>query len=191
MAKFTKEQKKFIVQSFARNTSATHVRREFLLANEIQGRKRDQYHLKDFSRVNDHFEKNGSILKTPVKRTKTKRTNENLQKIQDTLEKKGAVLNKKGGTEAYTQQFYCSEATSLWLKSEVLSAVHSATFDWSSHGAKKEVLFMLASWTTSWFHQERRLDGRNHLCSQPKAKSKERRCVVHGKPSWLRSDQWS
>ena len=67
MAKFTAEQKKFIVKSFARNTSATQVRREFLLANEIQGRKRDQYHLKDFSRVNDHFEKNGSILKTPVK----------------------------------------------------------------------------------------------------------------------------
>ena len=88
MAKFTAEQKKLIVKSFARNTSATQVRREFLLANEIQGRKRDQYHLKDFSRVNDHFEKNGSILKTPVKCTKTKRTNENLQKIQDMLEKK-------------------------------------------------------------------------------------------------------
>ena len=61
MAKFTTEQKKFSVKSFARNTSATQVRREFLLANEIRGRKRDQYHLKDFSRVNDHFEKNGSI----------------------------------------------------------------------------------------------------------------------------------
>ena len=87
MAKFTAEQKKFIVKSFARNTSATQDRREFLLANEIQGRKRDQYHLKDFSRVNDHFEKNGSILKTPFKRTKTKRANENFQKIQDMLEK--------------------------------------------------------------------------------------------------------
>lgn len=88
MSKFTAEQKKFIVKSFARNNSATQVRREFLLANKIQGRKRDHYHLKDFSRINDHFEKNGSILKTPVKRTKTKRTNENLQKIQDMLEEK-------------------------------------------------------------------------------------------------------
>ena len=88
MARFTAEQKKFIVKSFARNNSATQVRREFLLVNQIQGRKRDHYHLKDFSRVNDHFEKDGSILKTPVKRTKTKRTNENLQKIQDMLEEK-------------------------------------------------------------------------------------------------------
>ena len=88
MTKFAAEQKKFIVKSFARNTFATQVRREFLLANEIQGRKRDQYHLKDFSRVNDQFEKNGSILKTPVKHTKSKRTNENLQKIQDVLKKK-------------------------------------------------------------------------------------------------------
>ena len=44
--------------------------------------------MKYFSRVNDNFEKNGTNLKTPVKRTKTKRTNENLQKIQDKLEKK-------------------------------------------------------------------------------------------------------
>ena len=38
--------------------------------------------------VNDHFEKNGSLLKMPVKRTKTKHTNEYLQKIQDMLKKK-------------------------------------------------------------------------------------------------------
>ena len=88
MAKFTAEQKKFIVKSFARNTFATQVSRKFLFANEIQGRKRDQNHLKDFSRVNDYFEKNGSVLETPVKRAKTKRTNENLQKIQDMLEEK-------------------------------------------------------------------------------------------------------
>ena len=88
MAKFSVEQKKFIVKSFARNNSATQVRREFLLANQIHGRKRDHYLLKDFSRVNDHFEKDGSILKTPVKRQKTKRTHENLQKIQEMLEEK-------------------------------------------------------------------------------------------------------
>ena len=46
MAKFTAEQKKLIVKGFARNPSAIQVRREFLLANEIQEKKRDQYHLK-------------------------------------------------------------------------------------------------------------------------------------------------
>ena len=70
--------------------------------------------------------------------------------------KKGAVLSENCGTEAFTQHFYCLEATSFWLKSKVLSAVHSATFHWSSHGEMKEVLF-LASRTTTWFHQERRL----------------------------------
>ena len=109
MAKFTAEQKKFIVKSFARNTSATQVRREFLLANEIQGRKRDQYHLKDFSRVNDHFQKNGSILKTHENKTNQRKPPEDSGHVG----KKGAVLSKKCGTEAFTQHFYCLEATSL------------------------------------------------------------------------------
>ena len=120
-----------------------------------EGSKRDQYHLKDFSRANDHFEKNGSILKNASKTYKNKTNQRKPPEDSRCVGKKGTVFSKKCSTKAFTQHFYCLEATSLWLKSKVLSAVHNATFHWSSHG----VLFM-ASWTASWFHQERRLDGR-------------------------------
>ena len=70
---------------------------------------------------------------------KTKRTNENLQKIQDMLEKKVqfSVRNVGPKLSLSTSTVWRLLRYDYWLKSKVLSAVHSATFDWSSHGSKE------------------------------------------------------
>lgn len=86
MAKFNEEMKKFIVKAFGRNNSPTKVRLEFLHHYEIEnGRKRSEFKLYDFIRVNQQFEKAGSVLKTPQKRSRTKRSAENLEKLQELL----------------------------------------------------------------------------------------------------------
>ena len=64
MAKFNEEMKKFIVKAFGKNNSPTKVRLEFLHHYEIKnGRKRSEFKLYDFIRVNKQFEKSGSVLK--------------------------------------------------------------------------------------------------------------------------------
>lgn len=109
MAKFNEEEKKFIIRSFARNSSAEHVRREFFKAFKIQsGRKRSHYQGKDFVRVNEHFEKNGSINKTPIKRPKRKRSDENVGKIKEMLEE-----NKSLSIRQWSPQVSLS-ATTVW-----------------------------------------------------------------------------
>ena len=96
MAKFTEEQKKFIIRSFARNSCPAHVRREFFREFKIQGgRKKSHYPGKDFVRVNEHFEKTGSIKKTPLKLPKTKRTDENFGKIDKILEENTSLSIRK------------------------------------------------------------------------------------------------
>lgn len=96
MAKFTEEQKKFIIRSFARNSCPAHVRREFFREFKIQGgRKKSHYPGKDFVRVNEHFEKTGSVKKTPLKLPKTKRTDENFGKIDKILEENTSLSIRK------------------------------------------------------------------------------------------------
>ena len=95
MVKFTAQQK-FIVRRFGRNSSPAQVRLEFLKAYQIQsGRIRSQYRGRDFSRINEHFEKDGSIVKTPIKRSKTKRTGENVDKINKMLDEKKPLSIRK------------------------------------------------------------------------------------------------
>ena len=66
MAKFTEEQKNFIIRSFARNRCPAYVRREFFKVFKIHGgRKKSHYPGKDFVRVKEHFEKTESLKKTP------------------------------------------------------------------------------------------------------------------------------
>ena len=183
MAKFTAEQNKFIVKSFARNTSATQVRRLFLLANEIQGRKRDQYHLKDVSRVNDRYEKNGSILKTPVKRTKTKRTNENLQKIQDMLEKKVQfsvrnVAPKLSLSTSTVWRLLRYDSNATFYRPSTVQPLTEAHMEQRKTKFCSWLLEQPADFTKNVVWTDKK-----NLCSQFKAKSKERRCVVQGKPS--------
>ena len=96
MAKFSQEQRIFIIKSFARNTSPAKVRREFLMAHKIQGRLKSRYTLKDFCNVNEHFESTGStVITLNKKRLKMKRTAENLEKINELLAEKTTLSVRK------------------------------------------------------------------------------------------------
>ena len=86
MAKFNEEMKKFIVKAFGRNNSPIKDRLEFFHHYEIENRsKRSEFKLYDFIRVNQQFEKSESQLKTLQKRTRTKRSAEHLEKLQELL----------------------------------------------------------------------------------------------------------
>ena len=86
MPKFNEEMKKFTVKAVKRNNSPTIVRIEFLHHYEIEnGRKYSEFKLYDFIRVNQQFEKSGSLLKTLQKRSRAKRSAENLEKLQEGL----------------------------------------------------------------------------------------------------------
>ena len=72
--------------------SATEVRREFLKTFDLnKGREGSRYTVMDFSRINAKFEESGSILKTPVKRAKTKRTAENVMKLNEMLDERKKI----------------------------------------------------------------------------------------------------
>ena len=85
--KFNEEQRKFIVKSFARNNSATLVRRDYLLQYKISdGKKRSKYAINDFIRVNNHFDRTGTVHSGPWQRPKPKRSQENVEKINEMLQ---------------------------------------------------------------------------------------------------------
>ena len=85
--KFNEEQRKFIVKSFARNNSATLVRRDYLLQYKISdGKERSKYAINDFIRVNNHFDRTGTVHSGPWQRPKPKRSQENVEKINEMLQ---------------------------------------------------------------------------------------------------------
>jgi len=89
---FSIEEKKFIVRAFSKNPSPTKVRREFLRHYNVQkGRKQANYQLLQFIRVNEEFEKSGSVVKKPKNRPCTKRTAENLNKLSNMMEEGSLV----------------------------------------------------------------------------------------------------
>ena len=151
--------------------------------NEIQGRKRYLYHLKDFSRVNYHFEMNGSILKTPAKRTKTKRTNENFWNIQDMLKNKVqfSVRNVASKLSLSTSTVWRLLRYDSKVNFYRPSRVQPLT---EAHMEKRR---KFCSWLleqpAAFTENVVLTDEKIQRCSQPKAKLKERRCVVQGKPS--------
>jgi hypothetical protein len=83
---FSLEEKTFIVRAFSKNPSPTKVRRDFLRHYNVQkGRKQAHYKLKQFIRVNEEFEKSGSVVKKPKNRPCTKRTAENLNELMNMM----------------------------------------------------------------------------------------------------------
>lgn len=79
---FSLEEKTFIVRAFSKNPSPTKVRRDFLRHYNVQkGRKQAHYKLKQFIRVNEEFEKSGSVVKKPKNLPCTKRTAKNLNEL--------------------------------------------------------------------------------------------------------------
>ena len=80
MAKFTEDQKKFIIRTFWTTSSHAIVRRQFLKKYKIKGRAAKQFRLHYFTRINQGFEKTGTIFRKKKSEKLTKKT---LQKVED------------------------------------------------------------------------------------------------------------
>ena len=171
MAKFNEEEKKFIIRSFARNSSAEHVRREFFKAFKIQrGRKRSHYQGKDFVRVNEHFEKNGPINKTPIKRPKRKRSDENVGKIKEMLEE-----NKSLSIRQWSPQVSLS-ATTVWrilrfdlsakfYRPSTIQALSESHVEQRKNFRKISCTWISIRWTSNFGEMHRGMRTRNSLGS--------------------------
>ena len=106
---FSEEEKKFIVKAFGRNSSSAAVRREFLKHNNIKGRASTKYKLMMFIRVNDHFDKYGSIAtQTPTKRMKKKSTEATIHEVKTFLVENPTNSLRK------TEQQLSIKKTTLW-----------------------------------------------------------------------------
>ena len=93
---FTKEEKRFIVKSFGRNPSPTKVRQDFLRHYNVQkGRKRDEYKPYHFARVNKEFEKNSSVTEKSKKRSCSKRTQENIDRVKTLIKDDLSVVSTR------------------------------------------------------------------------------------------------
>ena len=100
MNTFNQEMKKYIVRAFAKDPSPTKVRRDFLHHFQVpKGRKRQEYKLNHFIRVNRQFEKTGSVGSTTKTRSKTQRTAENLQKIEELMESGNSFSVRNGSAQ--------------------------------------------------------------------------------------------
>ena len=94
MEQFMEEEKKYIVGNYGRNYGLrTKVRLYFLQQFGIKSNtKMSHYKVKDFMRVNQDFDRTGSLVKTQVKRSNTKRNRENLEKIEQVLDNQETFL---------------------------------------------------------------------------------------------------
>ena len=70
---FSELEKKWIIQQFAKTSSPSTVRREFILHFKISGRAAKSYQLIQFTRVFDHFNETGFINKKKTNENKTKK----------------------------------------------------------------------------------------------------------------------
>ena len=59
MAKFTDDQKKFIIRQFGATSSLAIVRREFIRKSKMVLRAKNHFRLTGFTRVNQDFDQNG------------------------------------------------------------------------------------------------------------------------------------
>ena len=93
--KFNQEQRKFTV-SFTKNNSATLVRQDYLLQYKLSdGKKRSKYAINDFIRANDHFDRTGTVHSGPRQRPQPKRSQENVEKINEMLQKTEQLSMRK------------------------------------------------------------------------------------------------
>ena len=63
MAKFTDDQKKFIIRTFGTTSLPAIDQRQFLKKYKIKGRAAKQFRLHYFTRINLGFEKNDTIFR--------------------------------------------------------------------------------------------------------------------------------
>ena len=139
--KFNEEQRKFMEKSFARNNSATLVRRDYLLQYKISdGKTRSKYAINDFIRVNNHFDRTGTVHSGPWQRPKPKRSQENVEKINEMLQQTEQLSVRK-----IAPQLQLSPTT-VWRilrydsQGEVLQTFYCPASNPRSHEPKKSLL---------------------------------------------------
>ena len=82
MAKFTEDQKKFIIRQFGSTSSPAIVRRQFLKNYKIVGRAKDKFQSVKFTRVNQDFEKKGTIFRKNKSENPTKITPQKVDEVR-------------------------------------------------------------------------------------------------------------
>ena len=110
MAKFTEEQKKFIVKAFEKSPSSSIVRREFNRHYKISGRQASKLCLLHFFMVNANFDKNGTIHRKDRTTTQApiKRSPEKIEEIFNFI-----AQNKRNSVRKSSQLVDISDTT-LW-----------------------------------------------------------------------------
>ena len=94
------------MRAFGRNPSPTKVRHDFLRHfNIMKGRKRTHYKLHQFTRVNQEFERRGSVDKKPRKRTCTKRTAETLEQVEKMMVEENLTSLRKAAPNIFVSTF--------------------------------------------------------------------------------------
>ena len=88
MAKFSDNQKKFIIGTFGTTYSPTIVRRQFFKKYKIQQRAGKQSRLHYFTRINHGFKKNGTIFRKKKSDKPTKKTPQNFEDVRTFLGEK-------------------------------------------------------------------------------------------------------
>ena len=79
MAKFSDEQKKFIIRAFGTTSSLATIRRLFLQEYKIFGRAREQFKLFDFTRIKQNIKENGTIFRKKKSECPTKKKPEKVE----------------------------------------------------------------------------------------------------------------
>ena len=82
MAKFSDEQKQFIIRAFETTSSPAQIRRLFLQEYKIFGRTREQFKQFGFTRINQNFEKKITIHRKKKSECLTKKRQKKLKKSE-------------------------------------------------------------------------------------------------------------
>ena len=99
MAKFTDDQKKFIIKIFGTTSSPAIVRRQFLKKYKIKGRVAKQFRLHYFTRTNQCFQKNGTFFRKKKSKKPTKKTPEKVEDVRTFLGEKSRSSIRKSAPQ--------------------------------------------------------------------------------------------
>ena len=93
MPKYTKEQEKFKIRQFGSISCPLIVRRQILKSYKIAGRTKTQFQLVEITRVNQNFEKDGTIFRENKSENPTQITPLRVEEVRTFLgEKSGSSV---------------------------------------------------------------------------------------------------
>ena len=99
MAKFTKDQRKFINIQFGSTSSPAVVIRQILKNYKIVGRAKKQFQLVQFTKVNQEFEKKGTIFRKNKSENPTKITPQKVEEVRTFVIEKSCCSVRKSAPQ--------------------------------------------------------------------------------------------